>query len=161
MKLLQLIALTLFMLSVNTTVAQETTVKDSLYTATYNELKVLYLKRLDSEIYQEHMRLLRNFYHKTNLKSDKRSLLKPDPIVWIEENLAQTDFFSVFEAQQEWDAFKMAEEKEFEENKEYHRKLRIAIFKVGPEILRDLMMDAIVNYPDRFNPPPPLEKADN
>lgn len=141
MKLLQLIALTLFMLSANTAVAQETTVKDSLYTATYNELKVLYLKRLDSEAYKEHLRLRRNFYHKTNLKSDKWSLLRPDPIVWIEQNLAETDFFSVFEAQQEWDALKMVEIKEFEKNKEYHRKLRMAIFKLGPEILRDLLDD--------------------
>lgn len=121
---------------------------DSTYIITYEKLKKLYLKQLDSKSNKKMRTLYRAFKHKMNFEGVNSEIV-PSPLPWIRKNIDRTTFLSIEEAEREWEAYKIAEQEDWKENIEYY-KLQNEALRKFPQIIGNLIVDVRNNYHEKF-----------
>ncbi len=157
MKTLSFILFTLICFTSQNSYSQKTVEKDSAYVADYNTLQSLHLKELDSDIYIEYSKKLKDFLKKTNGKSPK-AIKNPDDLInWIKDNIEETEFLSYTEAEFEWGIVTQLQVESTKQNQEYHSFMMQALQKHGPKIVTDEMMNTMNEYPEKFGLPAELK----
>ena len=115
--------------------------KDTAYVNTYNKLRALYLKQLDSESYKKAYNLSMNFASKAKFDGDFAILAVENGMLnWIKENLDKTSFSSYEEAVKLYKEQEVAFEADKIENAEYYTAAKIAGEKY-PKIKVDVMLN--------------------
>jgi hypothetical protein len=141
MKLLTL----LFLFSSITTLAQNTgngSVKDTAYINSYNKLRALYLKQLDSESHKKAMKLTDQFMTKANFNGDQNILLTDDGLMnWIKDNIEKTSFKNFEEALKLDEDLKTAYKADAIENAEYKAFDKIISDTYGIDMVIDVMFN--------------------
>lgn len=124
---------------------------DSAYTAAYNKLKKLYLERLDTEVYKNHMRLYREFRRKMHFEGDPyASKISTNPISWIKKNLERTEFTSIEEAENEWETCVKANKDERSQNREFHEFETTSMLNFGYQIVTKVIIDLKENHHEKL-----------
>ncbi|MES2484668.1 MAG: hypothetical protein V4581_01790, partial [Bacteroidota bacterium] len=121
--------------------AANATPKDTAYVNTYNKLRTLYVKQLDSETYKKAHKLSMEFAKKTKFDGDFATLTEEDSMLkWIKDNLDKTSFTSYEEAVKLNKEQEAAFEVDQKENAEYYAFAKIARQKY-PKITVDVMLN--------------------
>ncbi len=126
-------------------------VRDSAFVQAYNNLKTKYLEYVETDSYKKMRALHKDFFRKLNHKGDPR-LLEQTPIQWVKENLNQTSFFSLHEAETEWEQYILAQQDDFKVNEEIFLLISESIDKYGYYIYTDLMKELSEKYRHKLSP---------
>lgn len=125
------------------------TEEDTIYDKALKKLIRLELKKLKSDSHIKASAAIDTFYKKLNY-DDKNNMteLYTNPIPWITENIEQTSFTSVTEAELEWERCKALLYKEMEDNEEHTKFMPYVTLKFGVEILNDMNEYMMENHLD-------------
>jgi len=117
------------------------TVKDTAYVNTYNKLRALYLKQLESESYKKVQKLTTAFMEKVKFDGDFKIFKEEYGLLnWIKDNLQKTSFTSYEEAENEYKAQEVLNKEYEQENAEY-----IAFGKAVRAKYPKMMVDVMLN----------------
>lgn len=153
MKLQKTLLIIVTFLTTTIATAQEIAVRDSIYLRDLDKLKELHLQQLNCYYYKEYRQQFQKFYEKLNIKDGVGRPDPIDPISWVKENLAITDFFSLDEADFEWGIVRKLQSTSMERNREYHDFMARVVLRHGAAILKEEFRLTMNEYPEKFGLP--------
>lgn len=114
------------------------------YNEAYARLKDLYLKRQESASFRKSDELLRKFIKKSNIaypELQKLTAQQKGILDWVSENLELTTFEDFEDAKAQYEEYSEANNKEYEENQDFHIYAFAAMDKFGSQIFSNVLMD--------------------
>lgn len=139
--------------SQNSIQSQSLVEKDSSYNAAFEKLKKLLIAKIHTQGYQENKKLITAFREKLRENSGLYPSgigLQPSVLAWVKINLEKTKFKSYEEAVADYDEILKASQAEDVKNPDYLNYSVTAVLKYGPQILVDVVLEVMTEYPDKF-----------
>lgn len=138
---------------VESSVISKLPINDSLYNASFEKLKKLLIAKIHTQGYQENKKLITAFREKLRENSGLFPSgigQQPSVLAWVKINLEKTKFKSYEEAVTDYDAILKASQAEDVKNPDYLNYSVTAVLNYGPQILVDVVLEVMMEYPDKF-----------